>query len=74
MVEINKVLITGITGFVGSHLADYILATPWEVFKGLTPDDFSQNMKRPRLLDCWRLFNRPQFKEKLEYFAIGLAS
>jgi len=26
MREINKVLITGITGFVGSHLADYILA------------------------------------------------
>ena len=26
MGEINKVLITGITGFVGSHLADYILA------------------------------------------------
>ncbi len=25
MVKINKVLITGITGFVGSHLADYIL-------------------------------------------------
>ena len=27
MGEINKVLITGITGFVGSHLADYILAS-----------------------------------------------
>jgi len=26
MKQINKVLITGITGFVGSHLADYILA------------------------------------------------
>ena len=26
MEKINKVLITGITGFVGSHLADYILA------------------------------------------------
>jgi len=26
MTKINKVLITGITGFVGSHLADYILA------------------------------------------------
>jgi len=23
--ELNKVLITGITGFVGSHLADYII-------------------------------------------------
>lgn len=26
MKQINKILITGITGFVGSHLADYILA------------------------------------------------
>jgi len=26
MIQINKILITGITGFVGSHLADYVLA------------------------------------------------
>lgn len=31
MRKINKVLITGITGFVGSHLADYILANFPEV-------------------------------------------
>ena len=31
MPGINKVLITGITGFVGSHLADYILETYPEV-------------------------------------------
>jgi GDP-mannose 4,6-dehydratase len=31
MSKINKVLITGITGFVGSHLADYILANFPEV-------------------------------------------
>ena len=31
MAEINKVLITGITGFVGSHLADYILKEHPEV-------------------------------------------
>ena len=31
MKEIDKVLITGITGFVGSHLADYILANFPEV-------------------------------------------
>lgn len=56
----------------GSELC--LVATPWEAFKALTPDDFSRSMKRPRLLDCWRLFNRSEFKEKLEYFAIGLAS
>jgi len=26
MIQINKILITGITGFVGSHMADYVLA------------------------------------------------
>lgn len=31
MSKVNKVLITGITGFVGSHLADYILANFPEV-------------------------------------------
>lgn len=31
MKDINRVLITGLTGFVGSHLADYILATCPEV-------------------------------------------
>lgn len=49
-----------------------LLATPWDEFKALTPNDFSRNMKKPCLLDCWRLFNRSEFKEKVEYFAIGL--
>lgn len=31
--EKKRALITGITGMVGSHLADYLLAdTDWEVF------------------------------------------
>lgn len=49
-----------------------VLATPWESFQALTSDDFTRNMKRPRLLDCWRFFDRTEFKEKLEYIAIGL--
>jgi len=51
-----------------------LLGTPWEEFKALTPDDFLRRMVRPRLLDCWRAYNRPEFREKLEYFAIGLAT
>jgi UDP-glucose 6-dehydrogenase len=52
-----------------------VLATPWDEFKKLTPEYFIQNMKKPCLLDCWRLFsNRPEFTEKLDYFAIGLAA
>ena len=50
-----------------------LLATPWDEFKKLTPADFTGNMKKARLLDCWRIYNRPEFKETMEYFAIGLA-
>ena len=50
-----------------------LVATPWDEFKKLTPADFTGGMKKARLLDCWRLYNRAEFKEKMEYFAIGLA-
>ena len=49
-----------------------ILATPWPVFKELDASDFTQGMKKPCLLDCWRVFNKPDFKSQLEYYAIGL--
>ena len=29
-------------------------------------------MKKPVLLDCWRVFDHSDFSEKLEYMAIGL--
>lgn len=49
-----------------------ILATPWDEFKSLTPEDFITNMKQPVLLDCWRIFRRSEFIEKLRYFAVGI--
>ncbi len=49
-----------------------ILSTPWDEFKSLKPEDFMQNMKKPVLLDCWRTFRRPEFSDKLDYFAVGL--
>ena len=49
-----------------------ILATPWKEFKNLQPDDFTANMKRPILLDCWRFFDRSEFSKKVKYLAIGL--
>jgi len=49
-----------------------ILATPWEEFKKLKPEDFTTRMKKPVLLDCWWLYNRSEFSKKLEYMAIGL--
>lgn len=53
--------------------ADFcILATPWNEFKSLQPADFTANMKNPRLLDCWRVFDRFQFSEKMDYLSTGL--
>jgi len=49
-----------------------ILATPWDEFKSLKPEDFTRNMKRPTILDCWRILRRPEFSDKLDYFAVGL--
>jgi len=50
-----------------------IVATPWEEFKKLKPEDFTTRMKKPvLLLDCWRLYDRSEFGKKLEYRAIGL--
>jgi len=49
-----------------------ILATPWDEFKDLKPEDFVRNMKKPVLLDCWRLLRRPEFLTRLDYLAVGL--
>jgi len=49
-----------------------VLATPWEEFRSLKPEDFFKSMRKPLLLDCWRILNRSEFKEKIEYIAIGL--
>lgn len=67
----------GYAGSVNECLqgADFcILATPWTEFKSLKPEDFTTSMKQPVLLDCWRIFNRTEFEESLEYLAIGLGS
>jgi UDPglucose 6-dehydrogenase len=50
-----------------------LLATPWDEFKKMSPNDFTGNMKKARLLDCWGIYNRPEFKEKIDYYTIGLA-
>jgi len=51
-----------------------LLATPWDEFKSLKPEDFTADMKQPLLLDCWRIYDRSEFSQKMEYLAIGLNS
>jgi UDP-glucose 6-dehydrogenase len=49
-----------------------ILATPWQEFKSLTPEDFINYMEKPLVLDCWRFLDRQQFAGKVDYLALGL--
>ena len=49
-----------------------ILATPWDEFNNLKPGDFSAAMKRPAILDCWKLFNPDEFSQKMDYDTLGL--
>ena len=49
-----------------------ILATEWGEFKKLSPEDFVQHMKSPRLIDGRRIYDPKQFVQKLEFRAIGL--
>jgi len=51
-----------------------ILATPWDEFKNLRPEDFITCMDKPVLLDCWRFFDRKKFADKLDYLALGIDS
>jgi UDPglucose 6-dehydrogenase len=51
-----------------------ILATPWDEFKRLKPEDFVANMEKPLLLDCWRFFDRGTFTARIGYFALGVNS
>jgi len=49
-----------------------ILATEWDEFKKLSPEDFIRHMKSPRLVDGRRIYDSKLFSQKLEFKAIGL--
>jgi UDPglucose 6-dehydrogenase len=49
-----------------------ILATEWDEFKKLTPEDFTENMKQPILIDGRRIYNPETFSKKLKFTAIGI--
>lgn len=64
MRQINKVLITGITGFVGSHLADYCLALPKvKVFGTILSHHLGDELKRIE-----------HIKDKVELFECDLTN
>lgn len=49
-----------------------IIVTEWDEFKKLVPEDFTQNMKQPILIDGRRIYNPKKYSQKLKFTAIGL--
>jgi len=49
-----------------------IIATEWDEFKKLKPEDFTQNMRQPILIDGRRIYNPKKFSQKLKFTAMGL--
>lgn len=50
-----------------------IVATEWEEFRRLTPEDFLSHMKRAVVIDGRRIYDPNVFLKKLKFRAIGLA-
>jgi UDPglucose 6-dehydrogenase len=49
-----------------------IIVTEWKEFKNLKPEDFTQNMRTPILIDGRRIYKPEEFSNKLKFTAIGL--
>ena len=49
-----------------------IIATEWDEFKQLKPDDFVQHMKTPVVVDGRRIYNPEEYSRNLKFTAIGL--
>jgi UDPglucose 6-dehydrogenase len=49
-----------------------IVLTEWNEYKKLKPEDFIELMKYPNVIDARRVYDHEQFKNKLNFRAIGL--
>lgn len=49
-----------------------IIATEWDEFKSLKPEDFVKHMRNPAVVDCRRIYDPEVFSKKLRFKAIGL--
>ena len=49
-----------------------IIVTEWQELKKLKLEDFTQNMRKPILIDGRRIYNPEMFSNKLKFTAIGL--
>ena len=75
-----KKILSGVT-FCASipeclHRSDLcVIATPWDEFKTLTYDIFRDLMRRPTVLDCWRILNSESLTAGgVDYLTVGVNS
>jgi len=52
-----------------------VIATPWKEFRNLQLSSLVAKMRRPAVLDCWRILDKTKLasKQGLSYSAIGVA-
>lgn len=48
-----------------------VIATPWEEFRALKPEDMKDRAGPPVLLDCWRMFPKERFEGVVRYMTLG---
>ncbi|MEM0171547.1 MAG: nucleotide sugar dehydrogenase [Thermoproteota archaeon] len=51
-----------------------IVATEWEEFKRITAKQFKELMKRSLVFDGRRIYNSKEYKNEIEFLAVGLGS
>jgi len=49
-----------------------IVATEWEPFRSLKPEDFIKHMSNPVVVDARRVYNAGEFSAKLRYIGVGV--
>lgn len=49
-----------------------LIATPWEEFKNINPEDLKREGEKPALIDCWRILDSEKYKGVVKYLAIGI--
>jgi UDPglucose 6-dehydrogenase len=63
-----------IAGSLDEALADasaVVIATAWDEFKQLSPQQLARNPERRVVIDCWRLLPREQFDGVVDYVELG---
>ena len=51
-----------------------VITTPWDQFRHIKPSDLVSSIKKPVLLDCWRMLDPLKYQKVAVYRTIGQES